>query len=95
MGNVTFLRKRKEWSNRPKNEASIKDLKNIYAEYFTTLRQALDMIDNSLKNIKKNLDLSWITSPKLLPHICHKPLFQTAKSVDKQDIPGLALYSGE
>ncbi|MBN2319503.1 MAG: motility associated factor glycosyltransferase family protein [Acidobacteria bacterium] len=58
MGNVTFLRKRKEWSKHPKNEASIKDLQYIYAEYFTTVRQALDIIEDSLKKIKKNLSLS-------------------------------------
>ena len=58
MGNVTFLRKRKEWKRQSNGEAAIQELKNIYAEYFTSVRHALNEIQKSLKKIKKNLDLS-------------------------------------
>jgi hypothetical protein len=58
MGNVTFLRKRKEWNRQSNDEAAIQELKNIYAEYFTSVRHALNEVEKSLKKIKKNLDLS-------------------------------------
>ncbi|MBN2244042.1 MAG: motility associated factor glycosyltransferase family protein [Acidobacteria bacterium] len=55
MGNVTFLRRRERWDDRPDKGGAILELKNLYSEYLTTVGQALDEVEKSLKQIQKNL----------------------------------------
>jgi len=58
MGNVTFLRRCHGLDTHPKDKNLIPEIQKIYADYFVTVRKALDIINKAVKQIRKNLSLT-------------------------------------
>jgi hypothetical protein len=57
MGNITFLRKRHALSKQPQNVNMLPEIKNVYSEYFVSVREALEKIGKALSQIETNLNL--------------------------------------
>lgn len=58
MGNVAFLRKNHEISRQPQTEGQVLAIKDMYAEYFASVRDALAKIGPALQEMKANLNAS-------------------------------------
>jgi hypothetical protein len=52
MGNVTFLRKRNSILKQDRNAQFLIDIKNAYSEYFSSVREALTLIEKGLYQIE-------------------------------------------
>jgi hypothetical protein len=64
MGNITFLRKRRGISRQLQSTNVLADIKNTYAEYFISVREALTKISKALSQIEANLNPGSGLEPK-------------------------------
>jgi hypothetical protein len=67
MGNVNFLRKQRTVSQKTQSASLMRDVRNLYSEYFNSVREALTKIKSALSKIESNLKLESGNSPSQPP----------------------------
>ncbi len=68
MGNVTFLRKRKDIFQGSARQNMLSNIMNTYAQYFISVREALDKIEKAVQQIGSNFHIEKLRKPVITHH---------------------------